>query len=93
MSKSSRGSHPVRCDQEQKCEHIGDGRKFATRDICQKQLRSDTTGSLNAQSCPHGLDPSAVDRCVGAIKAEPCSLSIDTLTRIADCRSSAMCMK
>jgi hypothetical protein len=83
----------ARCDHEEKCEHVGTGRKYATRDVCQTQLRSDTMGDLNAQKCPRGLDKDAVDRCVSAIRQESCSLSIDMLARIADCRSGATCMK
>jgi Family of unknown function (DUF6184) len=83
----------ARCDHEDKCEHVGTGRKFATRDVCQTQLRSDTMGDLNAQKCPRGLDKEAIDRCVAAINQESCSISIDMLARVADCRSGAICMK
>ncbi len=82
----------ARCDHEEKCQNVGTGRKYATRDVCQIQLRSDTVGDLNAQKCPHGLDQNAVEHCVSAIQKEPCSISLDTITRIADCRSGAICM-
>jgi hypothetical protein len=83
----------ARCDHEEKCQNVGTGRKYATRDVCQIQLRSDTMGDLNAQKCPHGIDQDAVEHCVSAVQKEPCSVSLNTLTRIADCRSGALCMK
>jgi hypothetical protein len=83
----------ARCDREQKCDQIGQGRKYATREVCQTQLRSDTMSDLNAKNCPRGLDQGAVDHCLSAIQAEPCTLSVDTFARIADCRAGAICMK
>jgi hypothetical protein len=83
----------ARCAREAKCDQIGQGHKYATRDVCETLLRSDTMNDLNAKNCPRGLDKDAVEHCLLAIKAEPCSMSIDTLARIADCRTGAICMK
>jgi hypothetical protein len=83
----------ARCEQEEKCDRIGTGRKYASRYVCETQLRSDTTNGLNAQSCPRGIDQGAVDHCLKAIQAQPCAPILDTFTRITDCRAGAMCMK
>lgn len=83
----------ARCDHEQKCNNIGQGQKYATLDVCEAQLESATTSDLNAQSCARGLDENAIDRCISAIGAEQCSLSLDTLSRMTDCRTGALCMR
>ena len=83
----------ARCGHEQRCNNIGAGQKYASRDECQQKLVSDTSNDLNATNCPRGLDQDALNRCMNAMDNEPCSLSIDTLARIADCRTGAICMK
>lgn len=83
----------ARCDHEQKCNNIGQGQKYASRDVCKQQLSSSTSSDLNATSCPRGLDQDAVNRCMNAISNEQCSVSLDTLSRMADCRTDALCMK
>jgi len=83
----------ARCDHEQKCNNIGKGQKYESRDDCKHKLASDTSKDLNATSCPKGLDQDALNRCVNAINDEQCSVSLDTLSRMADCRTGAICMK
>ena len=83
----------ARCDHEQKCNNIGQGQKYTSREMCKQQLASSTSNDLNATSCPRGLDQDAVNRCMNAISNEQCSVSIDTLSRMADCRTDALCMK
>ena len=83
----------ARCAHEQKCKNIGTGQKYASLDVCKQQLVSDTTGSLNATKCPRGLDQDALNKCMNAIDKEPCSVSVDMLSRVFDCRADALCMK
>jgi len=83
----------ARCDHEQKCNNIGPKQTYASREDCKQKLLSDTSSDLNAKSCPRGLDQDALNRCVNAINNEQCSVSLDTLSRMADCRSGAICMK
>lgn len=83
----------ARCDQEQGCNNIGPGAKFASRDVCLNQIRGSIGNDLNAYNCPRGLDSDAVDRCMMAIKSEECSHPFDTLTRFDKCRVGAICMK
>jgi len=83
----------ARCDHEQKCNSVGQGQKYASLDDCKQKLASDTSKDLNAMSCPRGLDQDALNRCVNAIHNEQCSVSLDTLSRMADCRTGAICMK
>ena len=83
----------ARCDQEQGCNNVGPGAKFASRDVCLDQLRGSIGNDLNAYNCPRGLDSDATDRCLTAIKTEECSHPFDTLQRFDKCRSGAICIK
>jgi hypothetical protein len=84
----------ARCDREQSCDNVGDGKKFASRHVCMEQLRGSIGNDLNAYQCPSGINQSAVTYCVSAISAEECGAHpVETITRIDKCRSGAMCMK
>jgi hypothetical protein len=83
----------ARCDQEQGCNNVGPGAKFASRDVCLDQIRGSIGNDLNAYKCPRGLDSDAIDRCMMAIKSEECSHPFDTLQRFDKCRSGAICIK
>ncbi|MGA3122965.1 MAG: DUF6184 family natural product biosynthesis lipoprotein [Polyangiaceae bacterium] len=84
----------ARCDREQDCNNIGDGKKYASRQVCTDQFHGSIANDLNSYKCPGGLDPAAVQRCLAAIGNEECGVHpLESLTRIDDCRSGAMCLK
>lgn len=83
----------ARCRREDRCENIGAGRKFASVDACQHELRVSTAEDFNATECPRGLDRGGVELCLGAIQAEHCDRPLDTITRIGDCLSYHICLK
>jgi hypothetical protein len=82
----------ARCDQEQGCQNVGPGAKYASRGVCIDQLRGSIGNDLNAYNCPHGLARDGVDRCMAAIQSEECNHPFDTLTRFDKCRTGAICM-
>jgi hypothetical protein len=84
----------ARCDREQACDNVGDGRKYVSRHVCMEQLRGRIDNDLNAYQCPGGIDETAVTHCVSAIGAEECGAHpIEAMTRIEKCRADAMCLK
>jgi hypothetical protein len=83
----------ARCDQEQSCNNIGPGAKFASRSVCMEQIHGHIANDLNAYNCPRGLDSDGVDRCMAAVKSEECNHPFDTLTRYDKCRTGALCLK
>jgi hypothetical protein len=86
------GLAEARCDQEQGCNNVGPGAKFASRGVCTEQIHGRIANDLNAYNCPRGLNRDGVDRCMAAIKSEECSHPFDTLTRYDKCRTGALCM-
>jgi len=83
----------ARCNRESRCNNVGDGRKFASTNMCLQELRASTARDLSATQCPRGLDRGGVELCLGAIQSEQCDHPLDTLTRVGDCLSYHMCLR
>jgi hypothetical protein len=82
----------ARCDREEACGNIGDGKRYATRQVCTDQMRGGIANDLTASDCPAGLDGSKVKECMSAIGNEQCGLHpIESMSRIEKCRTSALC--
>ena len=83
----------ARCDREELCNNVGKGKKYATRRVCVEELRDKARQDLRAADCPRGVDNPQLDKCRAEIRAERCGNPIDTITRLAACRTSALCPK
>jgi hypothetical protein len=84
----------ARCDREQACDNIGDGKKYASRLVCLDQMRGGIANDLNAYQCPGGIDEAALRQCQVAIHNEECGAHpLEAITRIDKCRSGPMCVK
>jgi hypothetical protein len=83
----------ARCDRETSCSNVGDGHKYASHSVCMDQMRGSLANDLNSYTCPRGIDRMALDHCLAAIKNEECSHPMDTLKRVDECRTGALCMK
>jgi hypothetical protein len=84
----------ARCDREQTCDNVGDGRKYASRHVCMDQQKGSIANDLNSFQCPRGIDGAAVQQCLSAIGGEECGAHpVEAITRMDRCRNGAMCMK
>lgn len=81
----------ARCDHEAACSRVGAGQKYADRDACMRELGRSDRAALRAEICPNGIHEPAVTSCMNAIRNEPCGGSLDTLDRIASCRTNRLC--
>jgi hypothetical protein len=80
-----------RCAREERCENIGDNRKFSSTDDCMARVRADWKDDLNARECPAGVNQSELRECLTEIRNEDCSSPFDTLSRVAACTSGQIC--
>lgn len=87
------GMAMARCDREEICDNVGSGKKFATREVCMAELRDKGREELRATECPGGIDQAQLDKCLADIRGERCGNPLDTVTRLASCRTSALCLK
>jgi hypothetical protein len=84
----------ARCDREQACNNVGDGKEYASRQVCMDQARGGVANDLNSHQCPGGINRAAVQECLTAIGNEECGAHpVEAITRMDKCRSGAMCMK
>ena len=83
----------ARCQRETACNNIGSDKHFTTFDLCSRELRSKVGDDLKASECPRGIDAKELDECMESIRTESCNNPIDTISRLAACRTSDMCLK
>jgi len=82
----------ARCDREQACNNIGDGKKYSSRHVCMDQVHGSIANDVNSYECPSGLDDSAVNQCLNATTNEECGVHpMEALSRLDKCRSGSMC--
>jgi hypothetical protein len=84
----------ARCDREAACNNVGDGKKYASGQVCLDKMHGSIANDINTYQCPRGIDGNAVQECLTAIGNEECGAHpIEAITRMDKCRSSAMCLK
>lgn len=83
----------ARCARETACNNVGADKQFVDQDACARAIRTKLGTELEPSSCPRGIDAEATDRCMEAIRTESCNNPVDTLTRLAACRASELCLK
>jgi hypothetical protein len=81
----------ARCDREQTCNNVGNGRSYATRDVCVGKLRADGQNDFTNASCPNGISRLALDKCLADIRGERCDHPLDTLSRLNSCARASLC--
>jgi hypothetical protein len=81
----------ARCDREAKCKNIGADQKFKSKDACLAEVKKDKVEGLNASECPGGIDQKELGECLEEIRNEDCNNPLDTIGRLAACRTSDMC--
>ena len=82
----------ARCAREQRCENVGDGKKFSSADDCRARVRADWKDDLNGVECPQGINEAELNECLGEIRGEDCGSPIDTLSRVAACTTGQICI-
>jgi hypothetical protein len=83
----------ARCDREQRCNNVGSGKKYETRDACVTKVQSDWQAELNAFECPQGIVQPELDECLDEIRTEGCANPFEALSRVAACRQGEICRR
>ncbi|WP_437746711.1 DUF6184 family natural product biosynthesis lipoprotein [Sorangium sp. So ce302] len=81
----------ARCDREARCNNVGQGREYASKDACAIRIRAEWRDELNFAECPGGIDSKELNECLQEIRNDDCNNPFDTLGRIVACRSSDLC--
>lgn len=83
----------ARCAREATCNNVGPDKHYASRDVCSQKIKADMRDDLSAKDCPRGIDQKELDECLDSIRKEDCNNPIDTIGRLAACRTSDLCLK
>jgi hypothetical protein len=83
----------ARCDREERCDNVGNGKKYASRGECLSETRSDWRDDLNARECPEGVSSSQLAHCVDEIKRESCGNPVEKLESVLACRTADLCKR
>lgn len=82
----------ARCAREQRCENVGDGKKYSSLDDCRDTVRAEWKDDLNGVECPNGIDQTELNQCLGEIRGEDCGDPLDALSRVAACTTGQICI-
>lgn len=82
----------ARCAREASCNNVGVDKRYANSDACVQKVKVDMKDDLNAKECPRGIDAKELDECLAAIQKEECGSPLDTISRVAACRTSDLCL-
>ena len=82
-----------RCAREITCSNIGPDKHNTSDAVCVREVRKRTQEDLKTSECPAGIDGKELDECLDAIRNESCTNPIDTISRLAACRTSELCLK
>lgn len=81
----------ARCEREVRCNNVGSDHKFVSREQCEASINGSLQSELNAWDCQGGVDTKELEECLTEIRNEDCGNPLDTIGRLAACRSSDMC--
>ncbi len=83
----------ARCARESTCKDVGPDKRVGNSDACVQKLKADMRSDLNVNECPVGIDAKELNECLDAIRKEDCNNPLDTIGRLAACRTSDLCLK
>ncbi len=68
-AKSARESlAEARCAREQRCDNVGDNKKYSSGQDCLSRIRADWKDDLNDRECPNGVNQKQLDECLDAVR-------------------------
>lgn len=82
----------ARCARETACNNVGSDKHFVSHDVCVREVRAKVGDDLRTAECPRGIDSEALDKCMEATRTESCNNPIETIQRLATCRTSDLCL-
>ncbi|MGZ3474324.1 MAG: DUF6184 family natural product biosynthesis lipoprotein [Polyangiales bacterium] len=79
------------CARSQRCDNIGTGREYASRENCLTVERGKFAEAFSLQSCPGGIDEHNLQSCLSEIRDQGCGASWSSVSRRETCRNRNVC--
>jgi hypothetical protein len=78
----------TRCERASVCNVLGVGRQYADETACVEAYQDVGNVSLNASTCPDGVDRGRLDECFGALRRERCGAALGPVSSTPGCGRS-----
>jgi hypothetical protein len=82
----------ARCAREERCGHVGGGKKFPSMAHCLVKLTNVHEKTFGAETCPTGVSEAPLRECMDGLTAFACEESLDTIDRLDGCGTAVLCV-
>ena len=89
VEKATEDMANVRCDHEQRCNEIGEGKKYSDRNHCLGVMRKEAGESLN--SCHKGIDENDLRQCMTELQNQDCDGLFEGIGEMKACGMDDLC--
>jgi hypothetical protein len=79
------------CDYYARCNEIGPGRNYESRDTCLTKQRSNWLDLWSTDACVNRINSANLDMCLRAIDNTQCGNVLDYLATLSKCQRSDVC--
>jgi hypothetical protein len=80
------------CDWYARCDEIGAGKQYETRDACEIEVRNFWNNTWALADCDSKIDSEALDICLKSIEITQCGNGLDFLNTILNkCGKASVC--
>ena len=80
------------CDRAKACNRFGPSASYADEGACKREVHHDMQADLRVGECPGGIRERRLAQCIQEIQNEKCGNPLDKISRLATCRSGALCI-
>ncbi|HEV8246317.1 MAG TPA: DUF6184 family natural product biosynthesis lipoprotein [Polyangiaceae bacterium] len=80
----------ARCDREQRCNQIGAGAKYSSRQHCMNVMGPKAADDVG--DCRLGVDQKDLRECLDVISNEDCNAPLGELDRVIQCQADNLCL-
>jgi hypothetical protein len=82
-----------RCEREFDCNNIGAGKRYEDNAACEREVSHDLQSELRPANCTYGVRGDKLDECLQELRNEKCGNPLDTVSRLATCRTGRICLR
>ena len=82
-----------RCEREFDCNNIGAGKKYVDNGACEREVAHDLRSELRPANCTYGVRGDKLEQCLQELRNEKCGNPLDTVSRLAMCRTGRICLR
>jgi hypothetical protein len=80
------------CERANVCNDIGAGRKYTDEGACRRENHHDLEADIRPTECPGGIRETKLSNCLSEIRNTKCGNVLQSIGRVAACRSGVMCV-